>query len=251
MKDTMPSRAPRGTRWCSTGIALTLVGLLVLLASGPGHRLGLLATRPALLVYLAGIFILILAVAGNGTGLLLSRGSAGRASATGSWISLAAGIVIVASAAVQISAARTLPPIHDITTDTENPPQFVAVLPLRANAPNPPEYTGGEVADLQRDAYPDIGTIELSRSADTVFDDAVRIVEELGWKLVAAEAGEGRIEATDTTPWFGFKDDIVIRIEGSGDTTRVDVRSKSRVGMSDLGKNASRIRHFRDRLGGG
>ncbi len=66
--------------------------------------------------------------------------------------------------------------------------------------------------------------------------------------LVAAEANDGRIEATVTTTWFGFKDDVVIRIQSDGGETLLDMRSKSRLGGSDVGANAARIRDFRDEL---
>jgi uncharacterized protein (DUF1499 family) len=73
----------------------------------------------------------------------------------------------------------------------------------------------------------------------------------MGWEIAEADAAAGRIEATDTTFWFGFKDDVVIRIRPAEDGgSIVDIRSKSRVGMSDVGANAARIRAFRDRLTG-
>jgi uncharacterized protein (DUF1499 family) len=77
-----------------------------------------------------------------------------------------------------------------------------------------------------------------------MFKRAEATARAMGWEIVAAEPGEGRIEATDTTMWFGFKDDIVIRIVPEGEGSRLDIRSMSRVGKSDLGKNADRIRKF-------
>jgi uncharacterized protein (DUF1499 family) len=81
-----------------------------------------------------------------------------------------------------------------------------------------------------------------------VFETALEVAEDMGWEIVASNANEGRIEATATTPWVGFKDDVVIRIRADGPETRVDVRSKSRVGRGDMGVNAKRIRAFRDQL---
>ncbi len=144
--------------------------------------------------------------------------------------------------------ARRVPPIHDITTDTDSPPAFVAIRPLRDDAPNPPEYAGGETARAQRQAYPDIRPIVLDMDPDRAFAAALNAAESLGWELVAVKPGEGRIEATDTTQWFGFKDDVVIRIRDQNDRARVDIRSKSRVGRSDVGTNARRIRDFREAL---
>jgi len=145
--------------------------------------------------------------------------------------------------------ARSVPPIHDITTDTEQPPQFVAVLPLRADAPNATEYEGAEIARQQVEAYPDIATHRLPVPPDAAFTRALEAAREMGWEIVAAEPGEGRIEATDTTFWFGFKDDVVIRVAADGSGSKVDVRSVSRVGGSDVGANAKRIGDYLRRLG--
>jgi uncharacterized protein (DUF1499 family) len=137
------------------------------------------------------------------------------------------------------------PGIHDITTDTEQPPQYVAVLPLRANAPNKTEYPGESVAARQREAYPDVQPLTLDVAPPQAFDRALAVVREMGWALVEADAATGRIEATDTTFWFGFKDDVVVRVRPTGTGgSRIDVRSLSRVGGGDAGTNAKRIREF-------
>jgi hypothetical protein len=163
-------------------------------------------------------------------------------------LALILGAVVAAVPVGVRQIASGKPFIHDITTDLDNPPVFVDVLPLRADAPNPPEYGGAEIAEQQRAGYPDLGPALLDRSVEDVFAAAEQTVEDLGWELVAAAASEGRIEATDTTLWYGFKDDVVLRIRREGDSTRVDARSKSRVGGSDLGKNAARIEDFLRRL---
>ena len=109
-------------------------------------------------------------------------------------------------------------------------------------------YFAGETAARQVTAYPDIKTIVIQAPAEQVFARAQATARDMGWEIVASVPAEGRIEATATTAWIGFEDDIVIRIVSTGAETRVDLRSKSRVGRSDLGMNASRIRAFRDRL---
>jgi uncharacterized protein (DUF1499 family) len=145
--------------------------------------------------------------------------------------------------------ANEVPPIHDITTDTHDPPAFVAVLPLRANAPNPVAYGGAEVAAAQEQAYPDIRPLDLpSATPAAAFARALAAVHAEGWDLVSADSSAGRIEATATTAWFGFKDDVVVRIRSEGTGSRVDVRSLSRVGGSDVGTNARRIREFLRRV---
>ena len=138
-----------------------------------------------------------------------------------------------------------MPPIHDITTNIDNPPAFVAIVPIRAGAPNPPEYLGGETAELQREYYPDMMSQVYVQPPEAVFTAVTEVVVDMGWELVDANVTDGRIEATDTTVWFGFKDDIVIRLDaGLANSTVLDVRSKSRIGRSDIGTNARRIRAF-------
>ena len=141
--------------------------------------------------------------------------------------------------------ARSVPPIHDITTNMVSPPQFLAIVPLRASAPNPHEYLGGETSELQRQFYPDIMSRVYAQPSEEVFAVVTEVATELGWEIVDADMEAGRVEATDTTQWFGFKDDVVIRLTRStGNSTILDVRSKSRVGRSDIGVNARRIRSF-------
>ena len=145
----------------------------------------------------------------------------------------------------QQQIAARVPPIHDITTNIDNPPAFVAIVPIRAGAPNPPEYLGGETAELQREYYPDMMSQVYVQPPEAVFTAVTEVVVDMGWELVDANVTDGRIEATDTTVWFGFKDDIVIRLDaGLANSTVLDVRSKSRIGRSDIGTNARRIRAF-------
>jgi hypothetical protein len=155
-------------------------------------------------------------------------------------------VLAVGAALVPISMrsqAQALPMIHDITTDTVNPPVFIAIAPLRAEAPNGVDYVTDPVQ--QEKAYGDIKTFRSLLPTGELFDQALAAAEARGWEIVASSRAEGRIEATDTTFWFGFKDDIVIRVasEETGGS-RLDIRSMSRVGKSDLGKNAERIRAF-------
>lgn len=141
-------------------------------------------------------------------------------------------------------AASKVPVIHDITTDTANPPVFVAIAPLRANAPNGVDYKADENAAKQQEAYADIQPLVTEVPPADMFARAEKTARAMNWEIVAAVAEEGRIEATDTTAWWGFKDDVVIRITAEGNGSRLDIRSMSRVGKSDIGKNADRIRKF-------
>jgi uncharacterized protein (DUF1499 family) len=138
----------------------------------------------------------------------------------------------------------SLPYIHDITTDVQNPPAFVAVRTLRKEGDHPVDYDGPEVAAQQQKAYPDLMPLTVPAEKDKVFQAAEAALRAMKLEVVDANAREGRIEASDTSLLFGFKDDMVVRIAAQGAGTKVDVRSKSRVGRSDVGQNAKRIRAF-------
>jgi uncharacterized protein (DUF1499 family) len=231
-----------------TVLAAALVAGALLLVAGPGYRAGWWALGPAftLMRWAAWLGTGVAAAAVIVAGLLAWRGP--RRFLAHAGLALLLALVTAAVPAWWRAQARSVPPIHDITTDTEHPPEFVAIAPLRADAPNPVAYPGEAVAAQQQAAYPDLEPIVLAADPEQVFAAARASVRDLGWELVAAEPVEGRIEATDRTFWFGFVDDVVIRIREHNDGTRVDVRSKSRVGGSDIGTNAKRIRGFRQRL---
>ncbi len=222
----------------AAGIVVTLIGILGAATLGPFR---------AMLSLTLGSLLLIIGAVLAAIGLVRSRGTAGNASFPLTVGATAVGAAAIINVVILISGASG-PPIHDISTDTVSPPEFVAVVGLRGPDDNPPEYAGDESARLQLEAYPDIETIVLLDPPSFVFETALEVAEKMGWEIVASNAGEGRIEATATTPWVGFKDDVVIRIRADGPETRVDVRSKSRVGRGDMGVNAKRIRAFRDRL---
>jgi uncharacterized protein (DUF1499 family) len=147
--------------------------------------------------------------------------------------------------------ARVAPPIHDVTTDLDDPPAFVDLVPLRRRTPKGVEHGGPGVAALQRQGYPDLGPLDLAVPAADALRAADAVARRLGWDVVSVAPGEGRLEATATTRWFGFKDDVVVRVRSRGRGSRVDVRSVSRVGHGDLGANAARIRHFLEALRAG
>ncbi|MCB1704709.1 MAG: DUF1499 domain-containing protein [Halioglobus sp.] len=136
-----------------------------------------------------------------------------------------------------------VPRIHDITTDTEDPPTFAKAEQLRGAASNSLEIERA-VIEQQRDAYPDIQTLLTEEAFDDAFDRATRVANELGWEIYREDRNAGIIEAVDTSAIMAFKDDIVIRIRTNAQGTLLDLRSVSRVGESDLGANAARIRTF-------
>ncbi len=175
---------------------------------------------------------------------------------------LALPLALIGWFATLASTGMRVPPIHDVTTNLVDPPQFsAAVVQARATVPgvNPldatmvpeavkarfPAAAGRPVADLQREAYPQIVPVSLSAAPDAAFTAALAIVTAKGWTVVTQDAPGGVIEATAESFWFGFKDDVAVRIRpSSAGGSIVDIRSVSRVGLSDLGANAKRIEAF-------
>jgi uncharacterized protein (DUF1499 family) len=244
------ARLPRlATLVTRAGLALTLLAALLLGLTALGarwdwwdYRAGFLLFRSALV---GGLGAIVVALAGLVLALLARSGrTAGLALAT-----LAVIAAVAAGPVAHLRGAGRVPPIHDVTTDLDDPPRFVAVLPRRQGAPNPAEPGGPAVAARQRAGYPDLAPARLPAPPDRVLARAVAVARGLGWEIVATAPAEGRLEATARTRWLGFRDDVVVRVRPDGAGSRVDVRSVSRVGRSDLGANARRIREFLAALG--
>lgn len=237
---TRGSRWGRRLGWCGIGLAVACAAAIV--AGGLGFRLelwtygaGLQAVRAAAWTDLA---VLVLAIIGLGLGMRAADGRAMRLAAG----ALLCAIAVGAYPLYLFQQVQQVPRIHDITTDTDNPPRFVAVLPLRHGL-NSLEVSA-EVIAQQKRAYPDIAPAILDAAPVAAFERALRAARAMGWEIVATVPAEGRIEATDTSLLFGFQDDIVIRVAAQGAGSRVDARSVSRVGRSDFGVNARRIRKY-------
>ncbi|ADJ27807.1 DUF1499 domain-containing protein [Nitrosococcus watsonii] len=231
------------------GITIAFLSALAAVSSGLGHRLGAWHFTTGFLILRWATFGALVAIVLSLWGVFRTRPQRKRRGIWHALLGLVLSLTLVSIPLYWLLMARSVPPIHDITTDTENPPAFSVLLPVRAEAPNPSRYGGPSIAAQQQKAYPDIKPLHLPLSPKTTLDEALAIARGLGWKVIAVESRETkkdgiRLEATDTTLWFGFSDDIVVRITPSDDGSRVDIRSVSRVGRSDVGTNARRIRTF-------
>jgi len=242
-------RAHAARRISVAALALAILAALLLASAGLGYRFGWWGLGPAFTILRGSVYVaaIILATAVISTVLaLIARSWTGFAAA------MLALLIAAGTAAVPLDmrrAAASVPPIHDITTDAEHPPEFVALRAVRERAPNGGAYGGPAVAAEQKKGYPDIGPVLLSVPPDRAFARVEAAARALRWQIVVAAPNEGRLEATDTSRWFGFKDDIVVQVAPALDGSRVDIRSVSRVGRSDLGVNAKRIRAFLSALG--
>jgi uncharacterized protein (DUF1499 family) len=233
---------PRRSRAAVAALSIGLIAVAALASTAPLYRTRVagLATTFLLLRWSVYAAIAALLLALIAMAIALRRGS-GRAMPLVTLLLVGAAF---ATPVAKVRQAARVPRIHDITTDTERPPQFVAVAPLRAGAANPIAYGGAEIAAQQRRAYPRVQPLTLPLPPNQAFDRALAAARAMGWEIIASDPPAGRIEATDTTFWFGFKDDVVVRVEAAPGGSRVDVRSLSRVGLSDVGTNAARIEKY-------
>jgi len=223
-------------------VALGAGSLLALAVTGPLHHLGLLGLAGAFGLLKWSVYGALATLALSIAGMIADarRSTSMRTAAAAMMLSL----VAIGSLGVIAWKGSRVPAIHDITTDTVQPPPFLAVLPLRAGALNPTDYGGADVAAKQQRAYPDIVPLLLNVPPGRGFDRSLAAAKAMRWDIVASDPAGGRIEATDTTFWFGFKDDVVVRVTPQPTGCRVDARSLSRVGGGDLGANAARVRAF-------
>lgn len=235
---------PKITAWLS--VLLLIIAAIAMALSGPAYKaewisLGTSFTwlrQGAQLALGAGILGLItLVIAG-----IFRRW---RPAFVGAVVS----VVVVAMIAMPMQMkqrAQSVPPIHDITTDMANPPAFKALATAREEAPNEVDYPGEQTARQQKAAYPQLKPITLDMPMASAMDAAQTLIQARGWKIAATT--DNTIEATATTRWFGFKDDVVIRMTEAGSNVKVDMRSASRIGKSDVGTNAERIQNFLEDL---
>ncbi len=230
-------------------ILMSLIAFLLVALSGPLHRFSIISLGAAFSGFKYGVYI------GSAALILLIVLLALQMISKRKIITLNSTAIVAIFSAVAIiiplgmlNKGTSVPPIHDISTDLVNPPKFDAVASLRVNASNPVTYAGATSAEQQRQAYPELKTLTYSQSKAELVAAVEQVTINLGWALVDTDISTGKVEATDTTTWFGFKDDIVVRVNDRGDKREVDIRSKSRIGASDLGKNAKRIHDFIEEL---
>ncbi len=223
----------------------SLISLAVTAVALAGYRTRILPTGLSLLLFAVALAAAAGGIAVSAFRLVRDATSGSPVSAAGV-AGLVLGLLILLVPAITVIGNRRqahgLPPIHDVSTDTVDPPLFVDVVSRRRPGENTLEYGGETVARQQRAAYPDLQPLVVDEPAAVVFVRALTAVQALGWEVAGQDAAAGRIEATDTTFWFGFQDDVAVRIRPEGARSRVDVRSISRIGGGDVGTNARRIR---------
>ena len=245
MSDHKPARLAPLAFW------LVVIAAGVAVASVLATRFGVVDFRGGLLGVAGAMLVVAIGAALGLVGVIRALG--GKPGLPRAAIAAVLGLAVLALPVMSAVRGLGVPQIHDITTDLDTPPDFVAVVPLRGEGANPLDRSTPDLGTMQRKAYPQLQTLVVADDAATVFEAALAEAAARGWDVVDAAApvdGEpGTIEATDTTTLFGFMDDVVIRIRDDGPgRTLVDLRSVSRVGQSDLGANAARIEAFQEAL---
>jgi len=219
-----------------------LVGLALLPLGALGTKFGIWHFGRGFQLLYTGTYVSA-ALAVLGIALIAFALRAGRKDAAlPAGIGVVAAIVALVVAGGQYRLTTTVPPINDITTDIGDPPVFAA-MELRGGEPL--EYDPAK-SERQQRGYPHIETERSALAPEEALERAVAVARQLGWDVVAsgAQGQDLTVEAVATTFWFGFIDDVVVRIRADDTGSLVDVRSASRVGRSDLGANANRIDVF-------
>ena len=239
---------PVSHRLARMAFIMSCVAALIVASSGPLRRYAGLDIEPSLAIFRYGFYV---AAAGTALGLatiLPTRPGDRRRGFLAALLAIVIGAAAAYTPLTWFLRAQQSPELNDVSTDIANPPALVVTLQLRRGASNPPAYPGASAGVLQRAAYPDIAPVILAVPPAEAFKRVDSVAMAMGWDVVARAPTDGRLEAVATSAWFGFGDDIVVRIRPDGVGSRIDIRSKSRDGDSDLGVNARRIREFIARL---
>jgi hypothetical protein len=228
------------------GLVLAVAALLLLAAGPLGWRAGWWSFRLAFTTlmpyaFYVGVAAMVISV----LGLVVALGSIRRRGV----VLAACGLVIGGVAAYFPWHAGEMrgvyPPMHDITTDATNPPSFDFTAPMRAAEEGAGvAYPGPDAYAMQQKYYPGIEAAMLPVPPAQAFDRALAVVKTKGWTIVKSDPQAGVIDAYDKSFWFGFADDVAIRVTATDNGSRVDIRSGSRQGRGDFGVNAARVRGF-------
>lgn len=239
------------TVWWSRTILIGAVIAAALLPIGAlGARVGLWPFTIGFLALAVGSVLAVIGAFGGLAGIIVARKRGLASDLPPIYLGTAVSVLILGVMGMQFNAASSVPPIHNISTDTDDPPQFVEVVALRGASSNPLALDAERIAPLQKEFYPWVETLVMRSSTSDAFQKALSALEDLGLEIVATHPDLGLIEATDTTFWFGFKDDVAVRVREYPKGSIIDVRSVSRVGQSDLGVNARRIGEILSRISG-
>jgi uncharacterized protein (DUF1499 family) len=215
------------------------IAIGVLAVAGPlAAWLGLVPPVSGFLIFSTAILVSVIS-------LPALAGAAAFASATGrDWRGQAvraAVVPLLVVVAVVLPRLGDVAPLHDVTTDPEDAPSFAPSAPERTE-----EASRERILALQRDVHPDVAPLVVPLPPDRALELAEQVARDQSrWEDVMADPASGVVWAVAVSGIFGFRDDVVIRVRpAEGGDSRIDMRSRSRVGESDLGANAARIEQY-------
>ena len=234
--------------WAKSLLVGAVIAAVLLPVAALGTKFGIWGFQIGFLGLAASSVLAVLGVVIGVVAIFVSRKRNMTSDQPSLFVGIGVSALILALMGMQFVQASNVPPIHNISTDVADPPQFSAVVALRGEGSNPLAYDSAEIGPVQQAAYPWVKSLTLASAPGEALTQAVAALEEMGLEIVTTDPVAGIVEATATTFWFGFKDDVVVRVRASGSGSLVDVRSVSRVGVSDIGVNARRIGELLDHL---
>jgi len=239
------------SRSATLSAALAGVAIAALLVGAAGAQFEILPTFASFMIFFLGLLLGVVAFALGAIGLLRTRPRSGRAgrSLAGFGFVIGGSITILAVGLAVPGDGERPPTINDITTDREDPPTFVAAVDAAQNRGQDLSYPAQAFASIQEAHYPDLQPIVVSLSAQDARGEAKAVATGLGWEITWEDPSALRFEATDTTAFFHFVDDVAVRVRPQPVGSIIDLRSRSRMGKGDLGANAKRVRSFRKAIG--
>ena len=239
------------TVWWSKAILIGAIVAAVCLPLGAlGTKFGVWPFTTGFGVLQVGVVLAAIMLVAGVVGLIVASKRKLSGDRPGLALGTLISVLVLGLMGMQFYTANTVPPIHNITTDPSDPPQFDAVVALRGEQSNSLEYDAATLAEQQQAAYPWLQPLSVNLAPEQALQQSKAALQQMGLEIVATDPEQGRVEATDTTFWFGFKDDVVVRVRPAESGSVIDVRSVSRVGVSDLGANAARIGKFLKALEG-
>ena len=229
-----PPRLVRiATRVAGLGALSVLVGIV-------GVQIGVLPPLAAFGMFVLGTLLCgALGLILGAIAVFVTRNAPAGAARTGAWKATGASLVLLLVVMGAMSTGGGAPPINDITTDLDDPPQFASDLYGERDMSYPPGF-----AAQVRAAYPDLAPLATDLAPEDAYRRALATARALGWAITREDPEAGSFDASETTAVFRFVDDVTVRVRPSSDGALIDVRSKSRDGRGDLGANAARIRRF-------
>lgn len=244
MRFVASEETPTSARWSSR---LAFFSIAIVLAAMFLHRVFSMPTPTAIHLATAAFAAALAAVVLGliGSARIWAKGSAGTARVVAG---IVIGATVLASPVLLWLSFERMPAINDLTTDTASPPAFATLAGQRGAGANKPAYPGEEFARAQAAAYPDLQPLMIERSSEETFEVVAEALRRLRMTIVREEPPEGgkdgALEAVDRTLVLGFYDDVAVRVTGDRSAARVDLRSASRYGRHDLGRNAERMRRI-------